>query len=190
MKTYSWALNYLCVKRASTYAITMPNIGLYIRLMPMKLWEYVWKPDQTSGWLGAWDSLEHSPHCAGSPLMIYHLIDVTFVKRKTCSIPADGWMNQIYIYSNLIVTLFLSHFLLFSLYLQLRFGTLWVLWISVFSNLSTVTRPSSTSQSSSLCCTVEHGNVDTLCCWGDLFGFRVLCFGICRHWCTHLGLLR
>lgn len=37
MKTYSWALNYLCVKRASTYAITMPNIGLYIRLMPMKL---------------------------------------------------------------------------------------------------------------------------------------------------------
>lgn len=36
MKTDSWALNYLCVKWASTYVITMPNIGLYIRLMPMK----------------------------------------------------------------------------------------------------------------------------------------------------------
>jgi len=42
----------------------------------------------------------------------------------------------------------------------------------------------------SLCCTVKHGKVDTLCCWGDLSGLCLLRLGIRGHWHTHLGLLR
>lgn len=60
----------------------------------------------------------------------------------------------------------------------------WIPWISVFSG-HTLAR-----HRHSLCCTVKYGHVDTLCCWGDLLGVCVLRFGLCRHWHTHLGLLR
>lgn len=44
MSSDSWALHYLRPKWASsTYVITMPNIGLYIRLMPLKWMKYVIK---------------------------------------------------------------------------------------------------------------------------------------------------
>lgn len=180
----------------SSFALLTPQVGFYLCNHNAKYWLiYSFDAPQNGRNMKSWsdyvvrlldecdnsyhvqfESLGHNPHSTGGiPLVIYHLIDATL------QIHFWGERNTFSLFVSLSPMLFSS--------LQLNF------WHSLDLNHTShfpaiPPLPSHHAQYSSLCCTVKHGNVDTLCCWGDLSGFRVLRFGICCHWCTRLGLLR
>lgn len=64
---------YLCNHNAKYWLIYSFDVHEAVGIC-MKCWA---NKTVTARWIVRFKSLKRSPHCAGSPLMIYHLIDVT-----------------------------------------------------------------------------------------------------------------